>query len=143
MNINLHTDYAFRVLLYLAVHTSDRVTIAEISAFFSISHEHLRKTVHSLSKASYIRTYLGRSGGMELLQDPSAINLKEIFLTFETEKVIDCNKNGCILSTYCTLNHVFDRAYLQFLQVLSEYTLADLINDSKMRENLSLPIRII
>ena len=130
------------MLLYLATHTEHRVTIAEIANFFTISHEHLRKIIHCLSKAQYIQTYLGRNGGMALLKEPDMINLKDVFLTFESNQVIQCHTKGCTLMHHCTLQIIFNQANIQFLEVLANYSLADLINDKRMQESLSLPIEI-
>ena len=74
---------------------------------------------------------------MELLKSPADINLKKVFLVFEQEDIINCKDKNCTLSEYCTLSRIFDQAHVQFLQVLGEYTLFDLIHNKRMRQSLT------
>ncbi len=48
MGITLHTDYAFRVLMYLGTCSERRVTIKEVAERFDISRSHLMKVVTAL-----------------------------------------------------------------------------------------------
>jgi len=48
MQITNHTDYALRVLIYLAMSPDRQATITEIADFFTISRNHLVKVVHEL-----------------------------------------------------------------------------------------------
>jgi Rrf2 family nitric oxide-sensitive transcriptional repressor len=48
MHITQHTDYALRVLIYLASNEQRLVTIQEISERFEISRSHLMKVVNQL-----------------------------------------------------------------------------------------------
>lgn len=54
MRLTLHTDYALRTLLYLAVHTNRRVSIKEIARVYGISENHLVKIIHHLGRGGFI-----------------------------------------------------------------------------------------
>lgn len=133
MDISHYTDYAYRVLMYLAVNKGRRVTMAEIAGYYVISHEHLRKVVHHLSSLSYINTYGGKGGGMELNLSPDEINIGQVFLDFEGfDPLIDCDRSSCPLRTSCGLSRVFAGAQDAFLDALKQHTLADVLASRKM-----------
>ncbi len=137
MRINRYTDYAYRVLMYLAVNNSERATMAEIASYYGISHEHLRKVVHQLSSLGYIKTYIGKGGGMELKKSPEKINLGKLFVEFEgINPLIDCHETGCPLRASCDLNHLFARAQRAFLDEVKQHSLADLLGNSRMAKTL-------
>jgi len=62
MQLTKHTDYAFRVLIYLAgiEHPEkQRSTILEISKKFDISKTHAMKVVNELSNAGWVSATRG------------------------------------------------------------------------------------
>ena len=132
MKVSLYSDYAFRVLLYLAANNGDKATIAVIAQYFDISHDHLRKVIHTLSKNSYIKTYLGRHGGIVLSKNPDEIRLDKVFFLFEKGEWIACEQKKCILMHRCSLQNVFGEAEKNFILTLAKYTLADLMSGTKL-----------
>jgi len=55
MQLTKHTDYAFRVLIYLAMQPTDTLaTIQEISEYFDISRNHMMKIVQKLANAAVL-----------------------------------------------------------------------------------------
>jgi len=140
MRINRYTDYAYRVLMYLAVNNSERATMAGIASYYGISHEHLRKVVHQLSTLGYINTYIGKGGGMELKKAPAKINLGKVFMEFEgINPLIDCYEANCPLRASCDLNHVFAKAQRAFLDEVKQHTLAALLQNTRMAKTLMNP----
>lgn len=128
MQLSRFTDYSLRVLLYLAINDSKRATLHEIAAFYSISLDHLRKIVHKLSKAGYLNTYQGKTGGIELALEPEEIKVGVLIRQFEGhDSFIDCTGLDCQLASACTLKVVLKRAQKALYDKLNEYTLADLI----------------
>lgn len=132
MQINRYTDFSYRVLMYLAINNNQRSTMADISDFYDISREHLRKVVHQLSKHGYITTYIGKSGGMELKMKPEEINLGQVFIDFEgISPLIDCENTGCPLTSICSLNSTLSAAQSAFINKLEQTTLSDLLENKK------------
>ena len=63
MRLTVHTDYALRLLMYLALKQDGLATIAEIAVTYDISRNHLTKVAHELGVAGYVVTVRGRGGG--------------------------------------------------------------------------------
>ncbi len=68
MKLALQTDYALRVLLYLATEEG-RTTVGELAAFYGISVNHLGKVVHQLGRLGFVRNVRGPGGGIELARE--------------------------------------------------------------------------
>ncbi|MBB5320098.1 RrF2 family transcriptional regulator [Marinobacter oulmenensis] len=130
MHITRYTDYSLRVLIYLAAEGDRLATIQEIADSYDISKNHLMKVVHQLNKKGYIETIRGKKGGMRLNMKPADINIG--ILIRETEQdlsIVECfsGKNGCRITPVCGLKSMFGEALKAFLDVLDQYTLADVI----------------
>lgn len=138
MQLSRHSDYALRVLLFLAVRPNERGTLAQIAEYFDISHEHLRKVAHELGKAGFIKTYQGKGGGMELGFPPDKINLGRVVAHLEGRRpLIDCAAIDCRLAPCCTLSNALNVAQQAFFKALENYSLADLISNKEMARSLA------
>lgn len=135
MQLTRYTDYALRVLIYLA-HKRDQgdeiTTISEISTAYKVSENHLMKIVHDLGKQGYITTVRGKGGGMRLARSPEEINLGEVVRnTEETLHVVEClaegYDGGCRLAPTCLLKGVLQEAHAAFFEHLDRYTVKDLV----------------
>lgn len=137
MQLSRFTDYSLRVLFYVASHNDQRCTLAEIAQFYQISIEHLRKVVHSLSKANYLATFRGKNGGILLNRSPEQINIGEVIRHTEgMSPLIDCEAQKCCLSGFCSLDRALHEAQKAFYNVLHTYTLADLLQKPEMQHQL-------
>ena len=76
MQLTRATDYALRVMIYLAVQPGDRfVPTSEISRAYEISEHHLRKVTGDLAAREWVEARRGLGGGVRLLLDPSEVRL--------------------------------------------------------------------
>lgn len=130
MRLTTMTDYAMRILMYVA-HNPDRLcTIAEIAAAYRISEPHLMKITHQLGKAGFIETVRGKGGGMRLATSPSQINVGDVVRGIEPDfSLVECLAagDGCALTGHCRLAGILSGALDGFLAHLGHYTLADLL----------------
>jgi len=88
MKLNLQTDYALRVLIYVGTNAETLSTIQEIADAFSISNAHLMKVVHRLGKEGYLDTVRGKNGGMRLNRRPEAIRVGDVVRSIEEDLAI-------------------------------------------------------
>lgn len=131
MRFTRHTDYSFRVLMYLAVRPEGELaTIAEIASRYGISENHLMKVVHQLGRHGFVRTVRGRQGGLALARDPSEIGLGDVIRRCEPDmnmvECFDAATNRCALTPACALAGVMVEARDALLDVFDRYTLADI-----------------
>jgi Rrf2 family nitric oxide-sensitive transcriptional repressor len=131
MRLTLHTDYALRVLMHVALKGEALATIPEIAGAFAISRGHVMKVVHRLGQAGYLETLRGKGGGLRLARAPDRINLGAVVRTMENELgVVGCLQGPegyCRLESGCVLRGALGAATAAFLAVLDGYTLADLV----------------
>jgi len=142
MRLTVYTDYALRVLMYVAVHGDRRSTIAGIAASYGISRNHVMKVVHQLGVAGYIETVRGQSGGMRLARPAGDIIVGEVVRRTEPDMALaPCLNAGdttCAITPACTLRRALHEARTAFLAVLDSYSLADLVaNGDVLRQLLA------
>ncbi|PMU65024.1 Rrf2 family transcriptional regulator, partial [Pseudomonas sp. GP01-A1] len=85
------TDYALRVLIYVAEHPGRRCSVPEVAAAHQISEHHLVKIVHQLGQLGYLDTTRGRGGGISLPAGPQTVNLGDVIRSLEGDACpVDC-----------------------------------------------------
>lgn len=140
MRLTTYSDYALRVLMYLALKSDGLSTIAEIAGSYNVSEAHLMKVVHQLGVAGYIETVRGRGGGLRLAKPAEAIGLAEVIRMTEPDMaIVSCLKPlnaPCKINPGCVLKRAMERAHQAFMDVLEGYTLADLVAPSGRLSNL-------
>ncbi len=137
MQLTRFTDYALRVLLFVGKRGGHRCTMGEIAIYYGISLEHLRKVVHRMARLGYLSSSRGRSGGLTLGRDSARIRIGEVIQVLEGDlNIIDCDALECRLRPGCALKAALDRGRRAFIAAVNEVTLADLLDDRRMRRRL-------
>lgn len=77
MRITLEADYAVRIIDCLAC-DEKRQDARSISEQINVTLRFTLKILRKLVHAKLVRSYKGVSGGYELINDPSEINMKEV-----------------------------------------------------------------
>ncbi|XOZ32394.1 Rrf2 family transcriptional regulator [Halomonadaceae bacterium KBTZ08] len=145
MRLTSHTDYAVRMLIFLALREGQLGTIREVASAYAISRNHLMKVAHELQGHGYLRTLRGKGGGLRLALPPEQIRLGDLVRTMEPDlKMAECFgcDNQCVITPSCQLKFVLDEALGNFLKVLDGYSLADVTSPRahKLREHLALSL---
>ena len=139
MQLTKHTDYAFRVLIYLASMREERTTIQAITETFDISKTHLMKVVNELANRGWIDSTRGKNGGIQLGVTADSISLKEVLVHMEkTLEPINCDTPMCHIKGICQLKPILMQAQNEYLNHLEQYSLADLVNQ-KTVARISFP----
>ena len=135
MRLNHHTDYALRLLMYLA-QSPDRVTAERVADAYGISRNHLVKVANRLAELGHIETRRGRGGGLKLARKPEEINVGAVVRALESlDGFVDCfgeTPRFCPVAGVCGLEGVLHVALGDFLARLDRYTLADMTPRPKM-----------
>jgi Rrf2 family nitric oxide-sensitive transcriptional repressor len=131
MRLTVYTDYALRMLMYLALKEDQLATIAEIAESYDISKNHLMKVAHQLGVAGYVETVRGRGGGLRLAKPIQAIVLGEVVRYTEPDMaIVPCFapvNAPCAIQPCCVLKRALKKARDAFVEVLDGYTLSDLV----------------
>ena len=126
MQLTRHTDYALRLLIYLASIDNRRASIAEVAEAQDVSRTHLMKIANALVHAGFLAATRGRGGGIWLARDPQDIAIGAVVQAMEPGcALVDCT--GCRLIRRCGLPAMLDEASRAFAATLARYTLADVI----------------
>ncbi|PXX96405.1 Rrf2 family transcriptional regulator [Halomonas sp. LBP4] len=134
MHLTRFTDYSLRVLIFLAVKGEERSTIQEIAERFEVSHNHLMKVVQELSHKGYITAIRGKNGGLLLKKAPETITLGALVRDTEHDlQLVECfgDHNECLITPACRLKPILAEALKAFLDVLDQYTLADMLGPQR------------
>src|SRR5579859_7305297 len=78
MRLTVFSDYALRVLTYLARHPDRFVTIQEIAGHYGVSGNHLMKVVQHLAAREFVVTLRGPRGGLRLARPAQEIRIGEV-----------------------------------------------------------------
>lgn len=143
MRLTLHTDYALRLLMYLAVKPDGRATIREVAEAYGISRNHLVKVAHELGRAGFVETLRGRGGGLRLARPAEAIGIAKVVRAMEEDfRLVECfdpQTDRCRISPSCRLKRLLRQALEAYMEVLGKATLADLVDKPKpLRRLLAL-----
>ncbi|WP_348627903.1 Rrf2 family transcriptional regulator [Shinella zoogloeoides] len=131
--MTLHTDYALRMLIYLASRRDGVCTVNDVAEAYGLSRNHLLKVAQTLRDLDLVETVRGRSGGIRLGKKPEDIGIGALVRATEEEfSLAECMQTGggrCVISPACRLKGMLHEALGAFLAVLDKYTLADIVLD--------------
>lgn len=133
VRLTLHTDYAIRTLIYLAVNEDRLATISDISDSYKISKNHMMKVAQELVHHGFVISERGRNGGLRLSRPAAEINLADVVECMESDfglvACLDPERNNCCITGICGAQHVIYEAKAAFIAVLRKYTLQDSITN--------------
>lgn len=130
MRMTQHTDYALRMLIYLATRSGDACTVSDVADAYGLSRNHLLKVALNLKNMGLVETTRGRAGGIALACPPERINLGRLVRRMEDDfALVECLKTDgghCVITPACRLKDVVREALDAYLAVFDKYSLADL-----------------
>ncbi|MGF6697541.1 Rrf2 family nitric oxide-sensitive transcriptional repressor [Paraburkholderia sp. MM5496-R1] len=132
MRLTDYTDYALRVLLYLAVRGDGLSTIQDISQAYGISKNHLMKVVQQLGELGWVETVRGRNGGLRLGAQSLSLTVGDVVRVTESDfALVGClpdrqgRQRPCVITTQCRLRGALQAANLAFLAELDRFTIGE------------------
>ena len=133
MQLKLSTDYAIRIVMYLA-EKQQTANSEEISARMGIPQSVVATLAAPLQKAGILTTLRGVGGGFTLCRRPEDISLHEIINLIEgTTRINRCLEADGFCSRNATDTCKVHRYYLKVQagldRAFQEMTIAKLLND--------------
>lgn len=130
MQLNTSTDYAVRLILYLAKE-SKTVSSSKLAAAIGVSARYLLQIGAKLRDAGLIATTYGPAGGFSLLHSPNEISLYDIIIVMEGQ--IN-NKREITSESKLTEFKILDTAYeyvdTVLTDILKSITIESLLSQS-------------
>jgi Rrf2 family protein len=93
MNLSKTSEYALRILIYMAKEPDQLYTAKQLIEELKVSDKYLRKIMTGLSKSGFIRSIQGRDGGYVFVKRPEEIMLFDIIDSVEGMGKL----NACLL----------------------------------------------
>lgn len=138
MHFTRFTDYALRVLVYVARRPDEWVTIRQVSEAYGISRNHLMKVVSFLGSRGFLVSQRGPGGGVRLGRPADQIRLADVVLEaegdlalLETAKAV---KDPELDAAQARLVALVSAATGAFVSSLEQHSLADVVAASKRPE---------
>lgn len=131
MRLTSFSDYNLRVLMYLALHPDELVTIQQIAAAYDISVNNLMKVVQHLAKQGDVAALRGKGGGLRLARPANEITIGKVLRSAEGDgAIVECFSphNQCRISSDCKLAGVLRHAFETLYATLDQTTLAELVS---------------
>lgn len=107
MQLQISTDYAIRIVSYLAKHQDHLLSAREMSDELGITYSYFIKVATRIRQAGYIKSVQGSTGGYCLIKDAADITLYDIIVTMEGHIHINrCLENDRFCSRFNVNNQI-------------------------------------
>ena len=135
MRLTTRARYALRMMLDLARHggLEKPVSLAAVAERTDISRGYLEQLAMALRNARLVRGVAGRYGGYRLTEPPERITVGQIVEAATGPVcVVDCvdDPATCPRAEDCECRLIYGMVNERIAEVLTEYTLADLLDPS-------------
>lgn len=129
MKLSKTSEYALRILSYMAKDSSKMYSAKELVESLHISDKYLRRLMTNLSKSGFIKSIQGRDGGYKFDKEPADISFADIIDSIDGMK----RYTGCVLGfnecsdkNACVMHSTWVAIREKFVSVFEKSTLADL-----------------
>lgn len=131
MQLNITTDYAIRIVYYLAL-KEETITASELASVLKIPVNYISKITKKLKAAEIVQACEGIKGGYALMKKPEMISLFDIVSSMEVTMKINrclepdgfCSRNA---TDYCNVHKALWNVQKTYEDALKSVTIADLI----------------
>lgn len=138
MKISTKGRYGLRAMIDLASHgkSGTPVFLSEIAKRQEVSEKYLEQIFSALQKGGMVKAQRGRKGGYLLNRNADQIKLNEIISILEGPcNLVDCvtNTGACSKIRTCATREIWELLGNKIEEVLSEYTLASLVQKQQLK----------
>ncbi len=133
MKISTKGRYGLRALMDLSIYGKSGIPVflSDIARRQEISDKYLEQIAAQLQRAGLVRTVRGRKGGYILNKSEKDIRLSDIITVLEGPVcLVDCVREPetCTKSQACSTRDIWRELSNKIEEILSGYTLEDLVN---------------
>lgn len=133
MRLSTRARYALRMMLDIAKNgaAGNPVSLADVAKRADLSRGYLEQLAAALRSHQLIRGVAGKMGGYWLTRPPETISLREIIeAAIGRVSILECLEEPsiCMRTDDCECRMVYALINYRIIQVLEEFSLADLQN---------------
>jgi Rrf2 family protein len=137
MKISTRGRYALRLMLDLAQHPDDFVTIKNIAERQEISGKYLEQIISVLNKAGFVKSVRGSQGGYKLARSAEDFTVGMILRLIEGNLApvacLEDSPNQCPRCESCATLDVWKKIEDAVNAVVDSITLADLVKNAALK----------
>lgn len=131
MRFQITTDYAIRIIIYMAQHGTQRTTAKQAAKQLGITYSYFNKVATKLRMTGFIESIQGPKGGYSLVKKAEDITLYDIVESMEgsirINRCLDednfCSRNA---TNVCPIHKVFESLQSQIIRELRSVRIYDL-----------------
>jgi Rrf2 family protein len=132
MDLSRTSQYALRVMGYMALDERLLYIAEELSGTLKIPTQYLRRLLTNLSKAGLLNSDKGKGGGFRLAKPANSIYLSDILAATEKKELLNScifGLESCIRENPCAMHVQWAEAKGNILGILRTTSLADMIKN--------------
>lgn len=129
MKLSKTSEYALRILAYMAKDHTKLYSAKFLVETLSISDKYLRRLMTDLTRAGFISSTQGRDGGYTFAKNPSLILLSDVVDAVEgMSKYSGCvlGFNNCSDENPCVMHNSWVKVRSEFVNVFTKKSLIEL-----------------
>ncbi len=133
MFISKTSEYALRILTYMALNNETQFSAQNLFNELDIPKRYLMRLLTDLSKSGFIKATRGRSGGYIFARPINTIYFSEIIDSVEGLLSFEgcvLGKTVCPVDKPCAMHKIWEKPKQAFLETVRKTTLADLKNEN-------------
>ncbi len=146
MNFNKTTEYAFRILSFMAKEESRIYNVEEIFKKLQIPYRYLRKLMNNLTKSEFIESVQGKNGGYKISKKLENIKLLDILNAVDPDYLLaKCffGFDNCTLQPTCTMHDQWTDVRTNISNILANTSLADIKRGNNQNQILTNTIHLL
>ncbi|MBR2967258.1 MAG: Rrf2 family transcriptional regulator [Clostridia bacterium] len=129
MKFSTRANYGLRLCFLIGV-ADETISLSLLTKQTGLSQKYLEQLLGMLKKGGIVSSTRGANGGYVLARPLDEISVKDVLLAVNDHFEIDCATGECH-DDYCPNRRIFLRLYDQMDEILSSFTLKDMIDDYK------------
>ena len=142
MKLSTRARYALRMMVEIAKQTNDdkKVSLSQVAKSTNLSRRYLEQLAIGLKNASLITGISGKGGGYILAKSSEGIRIGEIIeAAIGPINIVECvlRPEMCIEVDYCDCRWIYQRINERIIEVLNDYSLADLAAGNVPNESMA------
>lgn len=139
MRFQITTDYAIRIILFLAEQGNRISTAKEAAKELGLTYAYFNKVASKIRMAGFIESVQGKKGGYRLAKNPANITIYDIIEAMEGGICINrcmeqdgyCSRSAVHI---CPMHRLFAFLQLQIIGTLKSVRVCDLVSEKDVLE---------